>query len=221
MHGVPKVMWTDEGLGFIASKVGKPHCQDRPTKERRRLDYACVCVKYKRAANKNRDGTDARGFQNKGNNAIRRDFGIDRGNNTIMYDGNGPGEDTTRRIWVPRANIGNVQASKGAGTSCVRNEHGESSIPNDTGKAPVSGDEHSEGIQAGDAQQDTEEEENTGDQVAIYNGTSTAESSGSRFTILNGVDRLELGSELILFQDQPAVVDHPDGHSLACGGGIQ
>ncbi|KAF9596585.1 hypothetical protein IFM89_012708 [Coptis chinensis] len=47
MHGVPKVMCTDEGLGFIASKVGKPHCQDRPTKERRQLDYARVCVEYK------------------------------------------------------------------------------------------------------------------------------------------------------------------------------
>ncbi|KAF9588510.1 hypothetical protein IFM89_013004 [Coptis chinensis] len=197
MHNVPKVMQTDEGLGFIASKVGKPHCQDRLTKERRGLDYARVCVEYKvnetlpdsfdirlspnnvrkisyeylwipkrcdychifghtidkcsrtgqqnhgqRAANKNRAGTDARGFQNRGNNAIRRDFGIDRGNNTII------------------------------------NEQGEPSIPNDTGTAPVSGDEFSEGIQANDAQQETEEEENIGDQVAVYNGTNIAESSG-------------------------------------------
>ncbi|KAF9619446.1 hypothetical protein IFM89_007021 [Coptis chinensis] len=47
MHGVPKVMWIDEGLGFIASKVGKPHCQDQSTKEQRRLDYARVYVEYK------------------------------------------------------------------------------------------------------------------------------------------------------------------------------
>ncbi|KAF9595603.1 hypothetical protein IFM89_001352 [Coptis chinensis] len=167
-----------------------------------------------RAANKNRAGIDARGFQNRGNNAIRRDFGIDRGNNTVMYDGNGPGEDKTRRVWILRAN---VHASEGAGTSCVRNEQGEPSIPNDTGTSLVSGDAYSEGIQADDAQQDTEEEENTGDQVAVYNGTNTAESSGSRFAILNDLDllesgnelgdRLKLGSELIIFQDQVAIAE--------------
>ncbi|KAF9603123.1 hypothetical protein IFM89_033959 [Coptis chinensis] len=147
MHGVPKVMWIDEGLGFIASKVGKPHCQDRPTKERRQLDYARVCVEYKvnetlpdsfdiwlspndvrrisyeypwipkrcecchifghtiekcsRIAHQNQGQRAAimnRADGNERNKNRRTVMGLERGNNTVIYDGNGPGEDMTRRI---------------------------------------------------------------------------------------------------------------------------
>ncbi|KAF9589696.1 hypothetical protein IFM89_027266 [Coptis chinensis] len=44
IHNVPKELWTDDGLGFLASKVGVPHSQDEATKLKKRIDYARVCV---------------------------------------------------------------------------------------------------------------------------------------------------------------------------------
>ncbi|KAF9604201.1 hypothetical protein IFM89_004776 [Coptis chinensis] len=47
IHNVPKELWTDDGLGFLASKVGVPHSQDEATKQKKRIDYARVHVGVK------------------------------------------------------------------------------------------------------------------------------------------------------------------------------
>ncbi|KAF9613673.1 hypothetical protein IFM89_009636 [Coptis chinensis] len=44
IHNVPKELWTDDGLGFLVSKVGVPNSQDKATKLKKRINYARVCV---------------------------------------------------------------------------------------------------------------------------------------------------------------------------------
>ncbi|KAF9615639.1 hypothetical protein IFM89_025448 [Coptis chinensis] len=46
IHNVPKELWTDDWLGFLASKVGVPHSKDEVTKQKKR-DYARVYVEVK------------------------------------------------------------------------------------------------------------------------------------------------------------------------------
>lgn len=42
---IPMDYFSTEGIGYIASGVGEPICLDKATEERRRIDYARVCVK--------------------------------------------------------------------------------------------------------------------------------------------------------------------------------
>ncbi|KAF9613609.1 hypothetical protein IFM89_009435 [Coptis chinensis] len=44
LYNVPKVLWTGEGLGFLASRIGEPQRMDEATTLRKRLLYARVCV---------------------------------------------------------------------------------------------------------------------------------------------------------------------------------
>ncbi|KAF9620010.1 hypothetical protein IFM89_010626 [Coptis chinensis] len=41
---LPKELWTDDGMGFVASLVGDPKRMDEQTKRKQRLNYAKVCV---------------------------------------------------------------------------------------------------------------------------------------------------------------------------------
>ncbi|KAF9620086.1 hypothetical protein IFM89_010736 [Coptis chinensis] len=44
LYNVPKDLWTGEGLGFLASRIGDPQRMDEATAARKRLLYARVCV---------------------------------------------------------------------------------------------------------------------------------------------------------------------------------
>ncbi|KAF9605931.1 hypothetical protein IFM89_021079 [Coptis chinensis] len=50
-HNVPKELWTDDGLGFVASKVGIPFRHDEATKQKKRIDYARLCIEVNVSAN--------------------------------------------------------------------------------------------------------------------------------------------------------------------------
>ncbi|KAF9604328.1 hypothetical protein IFM89_005909 [Coptis chinensis] len=43
-HNVPKELWINDGLGFVASKVGIPFSQDEATKQKRQIDSARLCI---------------------------------------------------------------------------------------------------------------------------------------------------------------------------------
>ncbi|KAL0416501.1 UNVERIFIED_CONTAM: hypothetical protein Slati_3482000 [Sesamum latifolium] len=44
LRHLPIEYWTDDGLGIVASEVGKPLYPDAITKARTRLDFACICI---------------------------------------------------------------------------------------------------------------------------------------------------------------------------------
>ncbi|KAF5203726.1 Rna exonuclease [Thalictrum thalictroides] len=44
LEGVPKRLWSEEGLGFLASLIGKPVCLDDATAKKSRLKFARVCI---------------------------------------------------------------------------------------------------------------------------------------------------------------------------------
>ncbi|KAF5186912.1 Rna exonuclease [Thalictrum thalictroides] len=44
LEGVPKRLWSEEGLGFIASLIGRPVCLDEATEKKTRLKFARVCI---------------------------------------------------------------------------------------------------------------------------------------------------------------------------------
>ncbi|KAF9598878.1 hypothetical protein IFM89_032732 [Coptis chinensis] len=44
IYNVPKDLWTGEGLGFLASRIGDPQRMDEATASRKRLLYVRVCV---------------------------------------------------------------------------------------------------------------------------------------------------------------------------------
>ncbi|KAF9597748.1 hypothetical protein IFM89_021235 [Coptis chinensis] len=52
---LPKQLWTDDGLDYVASLIGNPMCMDQATKLRQRLNFAKFCVevpvdhKYKKS----------------------------------------------------------------------------------------------------------------------------------------------------------------------------
>ncbi|KAF5175605.1 Rna exonuclease [Thalictrum thalictroides] len=43
-EGVPKRLWSSEGLGFLASIIGRPVCLDEATEKKTRLKFARVCI---------------------------------------------------------------------------------------------------------------------------------------------------------------------------------
>ncbi|KAF9624399.1 hypothetical protein IFM89_011324 [Coptis chinensis] len=153
------------------------------------------------------NGTEVSGVQQRRNTAIQRDFGVDKGNNTVTYNGNGPGEYTTRRIWVRKTNIVNSQLSEGARTSCNRDVNGVTIRDNTNGFVQVNGTENNEGTHANDVQQDFEVKMQPNDHQVVVYSDNTAETIGSRFAILNDLDLLESGNEIVLFQEQPILVD--------------
>ncbi|KAF9597053.1 hypothetical protein IFM89_015244 [Coptis chinensis] len=108
-HNVPKELWTDDGLGFVASKVGIPFSQDEATKQKKRIDYARLCIEEGRQNERITPNANV-SYEN----AMR---------NTIMYAGNGSGEDVNRRIWRVRSHPNALSDS--AGTSCIRNDRGK------------------------------------------------------------------------------------------------
>ncbi|KAF9620023.1 hypothetical protein IFM89_010639 [Coptis chinensis] len=193
IHNVPKELWTDDGLGFPASKVGVPHSQNEATKLKKRIDYAHVCVEVDVSAklldsfpielapgdehlilfeypwipvrckscqkfghateNCSRDANSVRRKNINGtgrlnirtnlqtcldsNSANRAQEGGQNeristntnvsyeniGRNTVIYAGNGSGENKRRRIWRVRSRP--TSLSEVAGTSCIRNDRGE------------------------------------------------------------------------------------------------
>ncbi|KAF5191088.1 Zinc knuckle (CCHC-type) family protein [Thalictrum thalictroides] len=44
LEGVPKRLWSKDGLGFLASLIGWPVCLDEATKKKTKLKFARVCV---------------------------------------------------------------------------------------------------------------------------------------------------------------------------------
>ncbi|KAF9595381.1 hypothetical protein IFM89_000299 [Coptis chinensis] len=44
LWGVPTQLWTKEGMNFVTSKLGKPHCWVDATQRNLILDYTKVCV---------------------------------------------------------------------------------------------------------------------------------------------------------------------------------
>ncbi|KAF9589072.1 hypothetical protein IFM89_018803 [Coptis chinensis] len=44
LFDVPKVLWTEQGLGFVASRLGKPLLTDGATASKKRIAYARVCI---------------------------------------------------------------------------------------------------------------------------------------------------------------------------------
>ncbi|KAF9618797.1 hypothetical protein IFM89_002665 [Coptis chinensis] len=44
LYNVPKELWTGEGMGFLASRIGDPQRMDEATATRKRLLYARVCI---------------------------------------------------------------------------------------------------------------------------------------------------------------------------------
>ncbi|KAF9623667.1 hypothetical protein IFM89_003699 [Coptis chinensis] len=132
IHNVPKELWTDDGLGFLASKVGVPHSQDEATKLKKRIDYA----RQDARAVKNL-GMQLRTASERQIHANRAQEGgqIERistntnvsyentGRNTVIYASNGTGENESRRIW--RVQNRPTSLSEVAGPSCIRNDRGE------------------------------------------------------------------------------------------------
>ncbi|KAF9611983.1 hypothetical protein IFM89_037266 [Coptis chinensis] len=45
LYDVPKELWSDEGLGVVASRLGKPLLMDEATASKRRISFARVCIK--------------------------------------------------------------------------------------------------------------------------------------------------------------------------------
>ncbi|KAF9610893.1 hypothetical protein IFM89_025427 [Coptis chinensis] len=132
------------------------------------------------------NGPEASRVQQRINAVTRREFEVDRGNNTVTYDGNGPG----------------------AGTSSVRDVNGVLILDNIAVSDQTNENEHSEGTYTDDVQLDTEDEEQNDDhQVVVYSRNNASETTGSRFEILNELDLLESRNEIVLFQEQPTLVD--------------
>ncbi|KAF5208029.1 zinc ion binding / nucleic acid binding protein, partial [Thalictrum thalictroides] len=50
VHGVPKNLWTKEGLSYIGSLLGKPICTDEATIKKTRLTFARICVEVESIA---------------------------------------------------------------------------------------------------------------------------------------------------------------------------
>ncbi|KAF9625950.1 hypothetical protein IFM89_027818 [Coptis chinensis] len=138
--------------------------------------------KYQRAAYKNRVGTDARGFQNRGNYAMRRDFGIDRGNNTVINDQGEPS--------IPND----------TGTSPVSGDGYSEGIQVEDAQQDT--EEVENNREQVDAYNGTNIAESSGSRFAILHDMDIME-SGNEIG-----DRLKTGSEMIVFQDQ-FVVDEP------------
>ncbi|KAF5190187.1 Rna exonuclease, partial [Thalictrum thalictroides] len=44
LEGVPKRLWSEDGLGFLASILGRPVCLDEATAKKTRLKFAKVCI---------------------------------------------------------------------------------------------------------------------------------------------------------------------------------
>lgn len=44
---VLKVLWSNEGLAFVASILGKLWCLDDATTGKERLNFVCICVEIK------------------------------------------------------------------------------------------------------------------------------------------------------------------------------
>ncbi|KAF5208044.1 zinc ion binding / nucleic acid binding protein [Thalictrum thalictroides] len=44
IHGIPKKLWTKEGLSYVGSLLGKPICSDEATAQKTRLTFAKICV---------------------------------------------------------------------------------------------------------------------------------------------------------------------------------
>ncbi|KAF5194056.1 hypothetical protein FRX31_016361 [Thalictrum thalictroides] len=44
IHGIPKKLWTKEGLSYVGSLIGKPICSDEATAKKTRLSFAKICV---------------------------------------------------------------------------------------------------------------------------------------------------------------------------------
>lgn len=47
IFNLPKVLWYDKGLGFVAILIGKPIQMDEITTSSKRLEFTCVCVYIK------------------------------------------------------------------------------------------------------------------------------------------------------------------------------
>ncbi|KAF9587518.1 hypothetical protein IFM89_003555 [Coptis chinensis] len=41
---LPKILWTEKGISFVARRLGKPLCVDAATANRTRLNYVKVCI---------------------------------------------------------------------------------------------------------------------------------------------------------------------------------
>ncbi|KAF9598754.1 hypothetical protein IFM89_031422 [Coptis chinensis] len=163
IHNVLKELWTDDGLGFLASKGGVPHSQDEATKLKKRIDYARVCVEVDVSAklpdsfpielalgderlisfeypwiparcescqkfghateNCFREANLVRRMNINGTGRVNIRTNVQTGRNTVIYAGNGTGENERRRIWRVRNRP--TSLSEVAGPSCIRNDRGE------------------------------------------------------------------------------------------------
>ncbi|KAF9595069.1 hypothetical protein IFM89_036528 [Coptis chinensis] len=47
LMNLPKQLWTDDGLDYVASLIGNPMCMDQATKLRQRLNFAKFCVEVR------------------------------------------------------------------------------------------------------------------------------------------------------------------------------
>ncbi|KAF9602145.1 hypothetical protein IFM89_025312 [Coptis chinensis] len=143
-HNVPKELWTDNGLGFVASKVGIPFSQDEATKQKKQIDYAQLCIEEAGRQNERMTPNANVSYEN-----VMRN---------VTYAGNGSGEDMNRRIWRVRSRPSAL--SEGAGTSCIRNDTSKKIREQPTGTTA----QHEPNSQSSGAQENgTEVEElNTG-----------------------------------------------------------
>ncbi|KAF9604743.1 hypothetical protein IFM89_009695 [Coptis chinensis] len=169
-----EIVWREYLVGFfLEQRLGFPYVKsDRPTKEQRRLDYARVCVEYK----VNEILPDSFEIQLSLNNRNAREQHSKtkaKEQPALIYDGNGPGEDVTRRIWIlsKQLNPGNIQSSAGDGTSCRQQDHSD-----------IDTDGHVDS------------------RMVVYR-EGNEDPMGSRFAILNVLDRLDSLNDLVDVQE--------------------
>ncbi|KAF9621959.1 hypothetical protein IFM89_029179 [Coptis chinensis] len=150
-HNVLKELWTDDDLGFVASKVGIPFSQDEATKcekcqkfghetkkclgdlmqsQGRRLNTTNRSGRMSRLNTVQSTGLDANNVnssrEGRQNERMTPNANASYENvvrNIVTYAGNGSGEDVNRRIWRVRSRPSAL--SEGARTSCIRNDRGE------------------------------------------------------------------------------------------------
>ncbi|KAF5175227.1 Rna exonuclease [Thalictrum thalictroides] len=51
VYGMPKQLWTKEGLSFVGSLLGNPICVDEATTKKTRLTFTRICVEVENVAN--------------------------------------------------------------------------------------------------------------------------------------------------------------------------
>ncbi|KAF9589704.1 hypothetical protein IFM89_027979 [Coptis chinensis] len=138
IHNVPKELCTDDGLGFLASKVARcesyqnfwhatENCSRDANSVRRTNINGTGRVNIRTNVQTGLDSNSANRAQEGGQNErISTNTNVSHeniGRNTIIYVGNGTGENERRRIWRVRSHP--TSLSEVAGTSCIWNDRGE------------------------------------------------------------------------------------------------